>query len=151
MSYVSRPHSLVLRNTLLDMITMAEGGDSNVELEDRFVHEDNGEQLPIPVFSSVTPRSPVPFLLHVMLICGKFETELDLRMNGSLRGSLAAAKLIGKILTIPKRSSVTRTTSSYWSLQMCCRCSRCPSVIWTSSLCSRCKSSMRSWFGTKFQ
>ncbi len=46
-----------------------------------FIHEDGDKGLPIPVYSSVTPRSPVGFLLHVMLVCGKFETELDFRTD----------------------------------------------------------------------
>ena len=110
MSDLSRPHSLMLRNCLLDMITRTEEGNTNVELEERFVHEDNGEELPIrvfssitpPVFSSITPRSPIPFLLHVMLMCGKFETELDLRMHGSMHESLAVAKLIGNDFENPE-------------------------------------------------
>ncbi|KAL7539846.1 hypothetical protein ACHAXR_009663, partial [Thalassiosira sp. AJA248-18] len=53
------------------------------------------EDLPIPVFSSVTPKKPVDFLLHVMLMVGEFETELDLRMQGSMRESLSKAGLIG--------------------------------------------------------
>jgi hypothetical protein len=60
-----------------------------------FIHEDGDKGLPIPVYSSVTPRSPVGFVLHVMLVCGKFETELDFRTALSMRESLIAANLIG--------------------------------------------------------
>ncbi len=60
-----------------------------------FIHEDGDKGLPIPVYSSVTPRSPVGFLLHVMLVCGNFETKLDFRTAPSMRGSLIAANLIG--------------------------------------------------------
>ncbi len=60
-----------------------------------FIHKDGDKGLPIPVYSSVTPRSPVGFLLHVMLVCGKFETELDFRTAPSMRESLIAANLIG--------------------------------------------------------
>ena len=92
---LTRAHSLLIKDCLLEMITSAEDGNPMAELEERFVYEDNGEDLRIPVFSSVTPRTPIPFLLHVMLMCGKFETELDLRMQGTMRESLAAANLIG--------------------------------------------------------
>ena len=60
-----------------------------------FIHEDGDKGLPIPVYSSVTPRSPVGFSLHVMLVCGKLETELDFRTAPSMRESLIAANLIG--------------------------------------------------------
>jgi hypothetical protein len=35
-----------------------------------FIHKDGDKGLPIPVYSSVTPQSPVRFLLHAMLVCG---------------------------------------------------------------------------------
>ncbi len=60
-----------------------------------FIHKDGDKGLPIPVYSSVTPPSPVEFLLHVMLVCGKFETELDFRTAPSMHESLIAANLIG--------------------------------------------------------
>ena len=85
-------HSWLLRNYLIRMIEI---NNNDGILEEKFVHDDLGEVLPIPVFSSVTPHNPVPFLLHMMLMLGEFETELDLRMQGSMRESLAKAKLIG--------------------------------------------------------
>jgi len=60
-----------------------------------FIHKDGDKGLPIPVYSSVTPRTPVGFLLHVMLVCGKIETELDFRTAPSMRESLIAANFIG--------------------------------------------------------
>ena len=63
----------------------------------RFVDDDDIDKLlPIPVCSNITPNEPVPFLLHLMLMLGKFETELDLRMTGSIWEILCYAKLIGK-------------------------------------------------------
>jgi len=62
----------------------------------RFVKEGGSEQdLPIPVFSSITPHSSVQFLLRVMLMCGSYNTELDLRECCTMRESLVIAKLIG--------------------------------------------------------
>ena len=83
-----KQHSWELRNYLIHMI------DSE-DLVERFVYDDNGDDLPIPVFSSVTPKNPVPFLLHMMLSLGEYETELDIRQQGTMRESLAKAKLIG--------------------------------------------------------
>jgi hypothetical protein len=60
-----------------------------------FVFEDGGKGLPIPINSSLTPQSAVSFILHIMLVCGSFETELDLIMTSLLRESLIVAKLIG--------------------------------------------------------
>jgi PIF1 helicase. len=69
--------------------------DGIAHQNDAFIHEDGDKGLPIPVYSSVTPRSPVGFLLHVMLVCGNFESELDFRTAPSMRESLIAANLIG--------------------------------------------------------
>ena len=66
-------------------------GDEQKEL---FVFDDEGRDLPIPIFSSVTPNNPIPFILHVMLILGKYETELDFWLEPSLRESLAKIGLI---------------------------------------------------------
>lgn len=63
----------------------------------RFVNNDDiDELLPISVCSNIAPNEPVPFLLHLMLMLGKFETEVDLRMIGSIWESLCYIKLIGK-------------------------------------------------------
>ena len=51
--------------------------------------------LPIPVYSSITPNNPSDFLLHIMLVLGQFETELDLRLQPTIREGLIAANLIG--------------------------------------------------------
>jgi hypothetical protein len=60
-----------------------------------FVFEDGGKDLPMPIYSSLTPQSAVAFILHIMLVCRSFETELDLIMTSSLPKSLIVAKLIG--------------------------------------------------------
>ncbi len=58
------------------------------------VVESKDHRLPIPVMSSVTPRNPSDFLLHVMLMIGEVKTELDLRCYGSIKEVLASVKLI---------------------------------------------------------
>ena len=64
-------------------------------LDERFVYDDSAERdLPIPIFSSVTPHMSVPFLLHLMLVCGRFKTELDLKECETMKESLFLAKLI---------------------------------------------------------
>ena len=63
---------------------------------ERFANsEDCNKLLPIPVCSNITPDTPAPFLLHLMLMLGKFKTKLDLQMQGTICESLAIAKLIG--------------------------------------------------------
>ena len=57
--------------------------------------DSNERDLPIPVFSSITPHSSILFLLHLMLMCGQYETELDLKECRTMRESLVKAKLIG--------------------------------------------------------
>ena len=84
-------YSWDLRAKLLSLTTTSDFVDRK-----RFVDsEDCDELLPIPVCSNITPNTPAAFLLHLMLMLGEFETELDLRMQGTMRESLANAKLIG--------------------------------------------------------
>ena len=64
-------HSDVLRVLILAFI-MNDGDRDSI-----FVFEDGGKDLPIPIYSSLTPQSAVAFILHIMLVCGSFETELD--------------------------------------------------------------------------
>ena len=91
-----------LRKHLLDMIECVKSGvctRSQMTQCKQFVERGKGEHLPIPVFSSVTPHNPTPFLLHMMLMLGKYETELDIRMQPSIRHSLVKVKLIGNETT----------------------------------------------------
>ena len=61
-----------------------------------FFFDDSKEHdLPVPNFSSVTPHSAILFLLHLMLMCGQYETEFDLKGCCTMRESLVKAKLIG--------------------------------------------------------
>ena len=62
--------------------------------DEKFVFTDVSKVLPIPVFSSITPNTPVPFLMHVMLVLGEYDTELDLKMQPTMRESFAKLKLI---------------------------------------------------------
>ena len=62
-----------LRELAVFLMSMIDG----YEQKELFVFDDGGRDLPIPVFSSVTPNNPIPFILNVMLILGKYETELD--------------------------------------------------------------------------
>lgn len=86
--------SQILRNVLVDMI---EGhiGLGGVVSAVFVANIDDIRDLPIPVFSSVRPDTPIPFLLHMMLMCGSFDTELDLRECTTMRESLSIAGLIG--------------------------------------------------------
>jgi hypothetical protein len=82
-------HSDVLRVLILAFIM------NNGDRDSIFVFEDGGNDLPIPIYSSLTPQSAVAFILHIMLVSGSFETELNLIRMSSLRVSLIVAKLIG--------------------------------------------------------
>ena len=63
--------------------------------EKELVYVDKDDYLPIPVFSKVLPSVGNQFILHFMLRCGRFETEVDLTLHTSLRECLRYAKLIG--------------------------------------------------------
>lgn len=84
---ISNEHSGELRTHLLDIINR--GCEDN-----KFIKDDTGEEVPIVVFSRVSPNRSSNFLLHIMLALGQFDTELDLKASGSMKDSLAMAKLI---------------------------------------------------------
>ncbi len=65
-------HSQELIKLVLQLTSDSIMADQNAA----FIHKDGDKGLPISVYSSVTSQSPVGFLLHVMFVCGKFETEL---------------------------------------------------------------------------
>ena len=51
--------------------------------------------LPIPVYTFTKPSMGHQSILHLLLSMGRFETEVDLTLNESLRASLRYTKLIG--------------------------------------------------------
>ena len=53
------------------------------------------EHLPCPVYSYLKPTAAHSFLHSIMLSMGEFDTEIDLKMHGSIREALRYAKLIG--------------------------------------------------------
>ena len=59
-----------------------------------FVIDDGKSFLPIAVFSRVTPERHLNFLLHIMLVLGEYDTELELWNSQTIREALAKAKLI---------------------------------------------------------
>lgn len=66
------------------------------DMERLFVLDDNREDYPIAVFSKVSPDMNVKFVLHVLLILGQFDTELDIKAAGSLKQSFVYCGLIRK-------------------------------------------------------
>ncbi len=50
--------------------------------------------LPIPVFSRVSPEQPSAFLLHILIMLGEFETELEFRQQKSIKLCLSKCNLI---------------------------------------------------------
>ena len=86
-SFLPETDMVDLKSHLLELI------ESHLT-SDLFIAEEVDQRLPIPVLSSVTPRNPVDFLLHTMLMIGEVSTELDLRCTGSMKDTLVATKLI---------------------------------------------------------
>lgn len=78
-----------LREYLLNVIDTQEDCPIFVTPE-----EEDEHLLPIPVFSKVGPEQSSAFLLHIMIMLGEFETELEFRQQKSIKMSLAKCKLI---------------------------------------------------------
>ena len=80
-------YSKALRRHLLTMI------ERNEE-DELFVANDDGQKIPIPVFSNITPDRGVPFLQHMLISLGEYETELDFKHARNLRECFVRAKLM---------------------------------------------------------
>jgi hypothetical protein len=80
-------YSWRLRNYLLNMIMQS-------NIDNNYVKNTREDHLPIAVFSKVSPRRALPFLLHVMLVLGKYETELEIKREVTILDSLCRVKLI---------------------------------------------------------
>lgn len=61
------------------------------------VFDDGDRHLPIPVYSFMKPTMGPQFLHHVLLSMGRFQTELDLILQPSIRKSFEVARLIGDL------------------------------------------------------
>ena len=99
-----------LRCFLLDTIKQEIAGAGDDVLRSLFIFEDQGEDLPIPIFSSVTPYNYVPFLLHIMLSLREFDTELNLRMQPTMRDSFVTANLV-KAVDLNNQDKMERNVS----------------------------------------
>mmetsp|Transcript_10982 Transcript_10982/g.23257 ORF Transcript_10982/g.23257 Transcript_10982/m.23257 type:complete len:195 (+) Transcript_10982:5384-5968(+) len=64
------------------------------DIED-FFHQGESDQLPIPVISSTSPENAQQFLMHIILLLGKYDTEMDARTKPTIRDSLRGVNLIG--------------------------------------------------------
>ena len=65
-------------------------------IQDNIIHQDTIIQhLPIPVYSMLTPTMSLQFLNHIMLSLGRYESEMDLSLFGTIREKYRHAKLIG--------------------------------------------------------
>ena len=97
-------HSWVLRCHLLNVVFLN-------PLEERsrlFIWDDEGDMLPIPVFSKVSPNRATNFLLHMLLVLGEYETELDFREANSMKEAFQVAKLIKDTNTLSDNEAFLR-------------------------------------------
>ena len=82
-------HSMSLRNYLLHVIETNEEG-----IPCQFIRDDGRKDYPIVVYSKVVPEQQMKFVLHLLLVLGEYNTELDLKNAVSMREAFARAKLI---------------------------------------------------------
>ena len=57
-------------------------------IENIFISKSNGNLLPIPVLSDISPHNTIHFLIHVILSIGSYETEIDALNHPSFRSCL---------------------------------------------------------------
>lgn len=77
------------------LIHMAAFGDPTMERN--LVLDDGKANYPIAVFSKVVPEQNMKFVLHVLLVLGEYDTELDLKAAGSLRKAFVLAGLVREV------------------------------------------------------
>ena len=59
-----------------------------------FIHKKNIRKLPIVWWNPIYPRRKTAFLVQILLCMGRFSTEYELMLQGSIRGSLIEAGMI---------------------------------------------------------
>ena len=84
-------HSLELKYALIHMINCG-----HERMESLFVFNDRKADYPIAVFSKIVPEQTSKFILHILLIMGEYDTELDLKNAGTIENIFLKAGLIRK-------------------------------------------------------
>lgn len=83
------PESQLLLDHLLDILLDSENYDRCP-----FIVDDGKEDPPVVVFSKVVPEQNMKFILHILLVLGKYDTELDLKQCTTLKEAFELAELI---------------------------------------------------------
>ena len=82
------------------LIDINNGTETKLDVIERFVLPDDGgeeKDLPSSYLLQHNPHHTVRFLLHVILVSGEYETELDIHNHPTMRDSLVACNLNGKV------------------------------------------------------
>lgn len=99
MSNVNDPRVKVIRmfNKIMNVLngTMIDD-DFKKHIHENLLAPDSENHLPVPVYSYINPSMGVQFIHHIMLSMGRFETEVNLTTQRSIRDSLRYCKLIGE-------------------------------------------------------
>ena len=68
-----------------------------------FIFDDGMEMPPVVVYSRITPDQNTKFALHLLLVLGEYDTELDFKKSASFRDSFVKAGLFEEV----ERKNVT--------------------------------------------
>lgn len=98
------PHSLRLKYALIHMINCG-----HRRLESLFVFNDKKADYPIAVFSKIVPEQTSKFILHILLIMGEYDTELDLKNAGTIEKIFVKAGLI-------REESINKTSAMEYDI-----------------------------------
>lgn len=63
----------------------------------RFIFDDGLIVPPVVVYSRITPEQHTKFALHLLLVLGEFDTELDFKTSGSFKDSFVKAGLFDNV------------------------------------------------------
>ena len=95
-----------VNGTILEMVRIYKAAETDATLSQEdahwksiwagdFFHDDELDLLPIPVMTNVNPSNTHSFFIHIVLLLGKYATEIDVLRNTTPRECFEKAKLVG--------------------------------------------------------
>ncbi|KAL3791589.1 hypothetical protein ACHAWO_005915 [Cyclotella atomus] len=84
--------AVAFRETFLSAVD-----NGTLDVLSRFIFDDGLIVPPVVVYSRITPEQHTKFALHLLLVLGEFDTELDFKTSGSFKDSFIKAGLFDDV------------------------------------------------------
>lgn len=95
-----KEHSKALKNFLINILSISDSNEYDIHIWEKvFVFDDDHmNSLPVVVYSNIGPHQKMWFLLHLLLVLGEYETELDFKFEGTMRDCFVKCKIIEPLI-----------------------------------------------------